>query len=381
MKKTIGVLVLFFLVFAFSCKHNGGETQKPQEKQPNNGMTKVDYSFAEVPVGNRVIKGVKWAGSVPEYMGDAIQGVFVEGRRVKLSPYEIGKHEVSYKVWKDVCEWAGKNGYTGLENVGNIGNSEKGGSDIPTEQWNKQPATNMTWCQAVVWCNALTEMENGNDAECVYRDKTGKVLKNANDDDGVSLAQWADKKGCRLPSQAEWEAASRYSKTAENATNYAENGEPIYFTNNTSASGGKLPIAFKGITESSDFEAMKKELQRLAVCYSYFDGTKKVKFDPEIKFTSPIGSKEANDLGCFDMSGNISEFCYDWAEFKLTFDKDNIEENPKGPAAPSQDEFAKIFRGGAVLADSHYHSVAYIDYMENITDKHSDVGIRLARTK
>ena len=380
MRKTVGMLVL--LVLIASCNH--GEGNKPNNPVPpphHPDVAKIDYPFADVPVGGRVIKGVKWTGSIPEWTDDQITGVFVEGRRVKLSQYEIGKYEVSYKLWKDICKWASEHGYTGLDNVGNIGNSETDGADIPKEQWDKQPVTKITWCEAVVWCNAITEMEKESEQECVYRDKNGKVLKNAADSDGVSLAQWVDKKGYRLPSQAEWEVAARYSKEATNATNYAESGEPIYFTNNTSASGGKLPIAFKGITESNDFESMKKEYQRLVVGFDYFNGTENVKFDPEIKFTSTIGSKAPNDLGCFDMSGNVNEFCYDWAEFKLSFDPNNIEENPKGPAKPDRDEYGKIFRGGAVNNKSYYNSVAYINWLEKINQKEVDVGIRLARTK
>lgn len=381
MKKTIGVLVL--LVLMVGCKHDrGGVRSEKEQPKPTPESQKIDYPFAEVPFGNRVIEGRKWTGSIPQWTDKQITGVFVEGRKVKFSPYEIGKYEVSYKIWKDVCKWATEHGYTGLENVGNVGNSEKNGVDIPKEQWDRQPVTNMTWSEAVVWCNALTEMEKGNDAECVYRDKNGKTLKNASDTVGVSLAQWADKKGYRLPSQAEWEAAARYSKDATNAINHAKDGEePIYFTNNISASGGKLPIAFKGIKESADFEAMKNELKRLAVCEKYFDGTKDVKFEPEIKFSSVIGSKAPNDLGCFDMTGNVNEFCYDWAEFNLSFDKNNIEENPKGPKAPSGDEFAKVIRGGAVITVPQYLCVTYINWMEKVENKYVDTGLRLARTK
>lgn len=383
MKKTIGVLVL--LVLMVGCKHDRGAAVKSGKEQPKPTpeSQKIDYPFAEVPFGNRVIVGRKWTASVPAYTTKQITGVFVEGRKVKLSPYEIGKYEVSYKIWKDVCKWAMEHGYTGLENIGNVGNSEKNGVDIPKEQWDRQPVTNMTWSEAVVWCNALTEMEKGNDAECVYRDKNGKTLKNASDTVGVSLAQWVDKKGYRLPSQAEWEAAARYSKDATNAINHAKDGEePIYFTINISASGGKLPIAFKELKENTDYEAMKNELKRLAVCEKYFDGTKDVKFEPEIKFTSVVGSKAPNDLGCFDMTGNVTEYCYDWAEFNFTFDKTkDIEENPKGPESPSGDEFAKVIRGGATITLPQYLCVTYINWMEKIDDRYVDTGFRLARTK
>ena len=42
------------------------------------------------------------------------KGVFRAGRKVKLSPYKLGKTEVPYKLWKEVYDWAVKaeNGYT-----------------------------------------------------------------------------------------------------------------------------------------------------------------------------------------------------------------------------------------------------------------------------
>ena len=69
------------------------------------------------------------------------------------------------------------------------------------------------------------------------------------------------------------------------------------------------------------------------------------------------------------------------AEFNFTFDKNNIEENPKGPKAPSGDEFAKVIRGGAVITVPQYLCVAYINWMEKVENKYVDTGLRLARTK
>ncbi len=33
------------------------------------------------------------------------KGVFVEGRRVKLSPYKIAEKEVTYALWHSVLKW------------------------------------------------------------------------------------------------------------------------------------------------------------------------------------------------------------------------------------------------------------------------------------
>lgn len=42
---------------------------------------------------------------------DKWKGVFIDGRKVKLSPYVLGKTEVTYKLWKDVYDWATGKGY------------------------------------------------------------------------------------------------------------------------------------------------------------------------------------------------------------------------------------------------------------------------------
>lgn len=43
------------------------------------------------------------SGSLPG-TGNHWKGVFIAGRKVKLSPYVLGKTEVTYKLWKDVYD-------------------------------------------------------------------------------------------------------------------------------------------------------------------------------------------------------------------------------------------------------------------------------------
>ena len=89
------------------------------------------------------------------------KGVFIAGRKVKLSPYVLGKTEVTYKLWKEVYDWAVKpeNGYT-FQNAGKKGSSGTGSED--------EPVTTINWQDCIVWCNAYTEMKMG-ESECVYR--------------------------------------------------------------------------------------------------------------------------------------------------------------------------------------------------------------------
>ena len=381
MKKLFIVFCLAIVFSIPSCNH--GKDKDTPSNTGNDTDNDTAYDLVSVPFADRELVGQKLIGEVPGDTHQDITGAFPEGRHVKLSAYEIGKYEVTWKVWKTVFDWAVKNGYTFNDDIkANAGYALDQNFKFPENQKDKQPVTEITWGEAIVWCNAFTQMKNGNDGECVYRLGDGTVLKNATGEAQITVAKWdATKKGYRLPSQAEWEAAARYSTNATNAQNYAKDGDPVYFTNHTSLSGGKLPVAFKGITRNTDWEAMKKEQMRVAVFEWYFNGTSDVKFDPEIKTTAEVGSKAANDLGLFDMSGNVSEWCYDWGEFKLGVAPNGaLEVDPKGPETQSGDEYAKVVRGGDFFNKSDYISVSCRSLCGKLADKGS-IGFRLARSK
>ena len=89
------------------------------------------------------------------------KGVFRAGRKVKLSPYKLGKTEVPYKLWKEVYDWATQpaNGYK----FANAGVKGKDGSGTEEE-----PVTSVSWRDCIVWCNAYTQKIKG-EGECVYR--------------------------------------------------------------------------------------------------------------------------------------------------------------------------------------------------------------------
>ena len=69
--------------------------------------------------------------------------------------------------------------------------------------------------------------------------------------------------------------------------------------------------------------------------------------------THPVGLKQPNELGIFDMSGNVYEWCYDW------YDKEYYEvspsDNPQGPSSGSN----LVFRGGSWGNSARYCRVSY----------------------
>jgi formylglycine-generating enzyme required for sulfatase activity len=139
-------------------------------------------------------------GKVETINGEGAEGVFVDGRRVELRPFAIALRETSWDLWREVCLWAASQGYR----IANQGTGLPGGS----------PVTDITWRDAVVWCNAYSEMA---ELEPVYCDGDGALLReslgNAAAPGITSPADAAlmelDNNGYRLPLEAEWEFAAR----------------------------------------------------------------------------------------------------------------------------------------------------------------------------
>lgn len=130
----------------------------------------------------------------------------------------------------------------------------------------------------------------------------------------------------RLPTEAEWEYAAR---------------------------GGKYSQGYK-YAGSDDFE-------EVAWCYNNYNYN---------GYTHPVATKKPNELGLYDMSGNVFELCQDW--YDDHYYQVSPQYNPMGPSSGTR----RVSRGGMYRANRFYCRVTFRE-SEDISRGSNHFGLRL----
>ena len=258
--------------------------------------TEVKVTFTSSFDKTYTVDGVSFTMKGIDAVTDGIVGhdeywVTNKPHTVSLTAYRIGETEVTQELWQAV--------------MGNNPSYFQGTSYPPEsgEVQKKRPVEEVSWYECIAFCNELTKQAGLGESECLYYSDADYTKVYTREDAGaineVHLYTAMNKKGFRLPTEAEWEWAAK----------------------------GGANVKWAGTND-------KDTLGNYA--WFYKNSNRK---------THQVKLKLPNGYGLYDMTGNVEEWCWDRY--------DNLPDPlPADYAGAAFSRDGRVCRGGEWLSEA-----------------------------